>query len=77
MLYYILRFPFSLDSRHIECINLLLKANADINIKNNKSLTVFDLATTVGLYHRLIMLSQAIKILLQSLPKVVGKPKRF
>jgi len=33
---------------HIDCINLLLKADADIDIKNSKTLTVFDLATTVG-----------------------------
>eukprot|EP00795_Rhopilema_esculentum_P001786 gene1786-16273_t len=33
---------------HVECINLLLKADADISIKDNKTRTVFDLATTVG-----------------------------
>lgn len=35
--------------KHVEVVKLLLKAQADINIKNNDGLTVFDLASIVGI----------------------------
>ena len=38
----------SVTYRHVEIVKILLQKGADISIKDNGGLTVFDLATLVG-----------------------------